>query len=311
MGGSGYILRNATPYDIFYGALKNNPSCNNHSFREKLKSWSDSYPMEDDSTDIPNEDVPVENNFSEPEFAMDDYSTPAFEPDFVVDDCPTSAFEIDNCSTPEFEIDNHLELGNKITEIEENVKHLKLEKIEEKAENNDHLKNSTSLDGDSNNKIATPNPSDNTVSDHFSYNLVKSKLFSRYRYGKFISSDAYRNVFYSTKRPSLSLWSDFLASLVSDNCLCEIKSQGKTQYKFNINKDNGSNYIDHSFLITLIENASRTSNTLTAMVLKRKIRYNKRPSTSEWTAYLEDAVSDNDIRLETVNGKTFFFMIFY
>lgn len=128
--------------------------------------------------------------------------------------------------------------------------------------------------------------------------MIKLKLFKKYRYTLFNSSEGRRELFSFRNRPSATSWNKALLLLVESGTLSIIMIGKEHRFIFNLRLNSSYKFLTYEYVIKSLFRslAKETSKKLSASGLRKNIKLNLRPSADEWAKYLEDLVSSGILR---------------
>lgn len=151
----------------------------------------------------------------------------------------------------------------------------------------------------------TDTPTINNQFDESNIQYFKLKLFNKYRYRCFNSSEGRRELFSLKNRPSIVDWDKSLKLLVKTNVLSVITAH---KFKFNLLIDGTISFLNHEYMIKSITRSLNKEilKKLSAPKLRRNVKLSLRPTVNEWANYLEDLASDNFLVKEEQGLNTFY-----
>lgn len=308
------ILQQASPYDIFYGALQKTFSCDKPAFRERIRRWSDTY-----STRYPcypsisPVSIPEVINYPEPEFGFDNNDVKLDNNDIKLDN---NDVRLDNNNVPEITPDNNIileikldnnNIGGSLTDakLDNNIPVIEDDGLCVVSSSN--FNNAPDII-DNSNLILEPEiiPNNNVIFAEY-----ERSLFSKYRYCLFNSSSARNSIFNRNNKPDKDLWNQFIDSLLQSEAISLVETSSTSFYKFNLLRCKGNGYLVNTHVIKfLTRNFGPQKNfpIFTACSSRTKLDHTVRPKLDDWKKYLDDLVKDDVLILHerTFNGVNHF-----
>ena len=118
--------------------------------------------------------------------------------------------------------------------------------------------------------------------------MIKLKLFKKYQYIRFNSSEGRRKLFNFRNRPSLASWNKILMLLVESNTLSIVVTGKKRRlFIFNLLLDSNYEFLTYEYVIKSLSRSltKETSKKLSASKLRKSIKLNLRPSVDEFLIF--------------------------
>lgn len=126
--------------------------------------------------------------------------------------------------------------------------------------------------------------------------LFKNALYVKYRYRLFdlgsILNDA---VFIGEFQPSQTQIENFIDALIKDKILFAITTDSIRKVKFNISLpcSSDNSYLSHDYIVNFIANRLSSYGSQSIHQMRKALKYEKRPTSSNWKNYIRDLVSDS------------------
>lgn len=140
------------------------------------------------------------------------------------------------------------------------------------------------------------------------FTTIVSKLFRKYRYKKFILSDARNSLFSIQRRPSAHEWKAKIKMMIEKGYLTAIKIRNGYSYKFNLMIPNSDKFITHFYLVKLIRNylSHHQIKYASQATIRNCLDQSLRPPSAHLGLFLNTMVEEGDLRSIVLQNKPYY-----